>query len=225
MNLAHQDDPVNDNTIDTAGCPAVGVMMRCLLTVLVPAAAAAGLAAGPFAPAADAFQGSEPRAAIEARARSALVALGAKDTQHFSTYVHPTRGVRFSPYVYVDEAHLVFRREEVVGLLQQPTVRIWGYYDGSGEPIEGTFAEYFMRFVYDQDFTEAPQQSFNAPIGVGNTRDNAAEFYPDGMMVEYHFPGFDPDFGGMDWRSLRLVFEELDGEWFVVAVIHAQWTI
>ena len=178
-----------------------------------------------FAPAADAFQDSELEAAIEARARAALVALRAKDTQRFSTYVHPTKGVRFSPYVYVDEAHLVFHREEVVGLLQEPTVRTWGFYDGSGDPIEGTFAEYFMRFVYDQDFAEAPQVSFNSPIGVGNIRDTAAELYPAGMMIEYHFPGFDPDFAGMDWRSLRLVLEELDGEWFVVAVIHAQWTI
>jgi (p)ppGpp synthase/HD superfamily hydrolase len=44
-------------------------------------------------------------------------------------------------------------------------------------------------------------------------------------MVEYHFSGFDPKYEGMDWRSLRLVFEEKDNIWHLVGIIHDQWTI
>ncbi len=199
--------------------------MRCSPIVLVLALAAACLTGASCAPSRHVSQESEPRSAIEANGRSALVALAARDTERFSAYVHPIKGVRFSPYGYVDETHVVFRREEVAALLQEPTVRTWGNYDGSGDPIEGTFADYFARFVYDLDFAAAPQQSVNAPIGTGNTVDKTADVYPGGMVLEYHFPGIDPSFGGMDWRSLRLVFEEFRGEWFVVAVIHAEWTI
>jgi len=31
------------------------------------------------------------------------------------------------------------------------------------------------------------------------------------MVVEYHFPGIDPQYGGLDWRSLRLVFQQSGG--------------
>ena len=43
--------------------------------------------------------------------------------------------------------------------------------------------------------------------------------------MEYHFPGIDPKFEGMDWRSLRLVFEQKNCTWYLVGIIHAQWTI
>jgi len=45
------------------------------------------------------------------------------------------------------------------------------------------------------------------------------------VIVEYYFPGFDPDFKGMAWRSLRLVFQELQDQWYLTGVIHSEWTI
>ena len=45
------------------------------------------------------------------------------------------------------------------------------------------------------------------------------------MVVEYHFPGFDPQYGGLDWASLRLVFQEFEGRWVLVGIIHDEWTI
>jgi hypothetical protein len=29
----------------------------------------------------------------------------------------------------------------------------------------------------------------------------------------------------MDWQSLRLVFEETAGNWYLVGIVHDQWTI
>jgi len=29
----------------------------------------------------------------------------------------------------------------------------------------------------------------------------------------------------MDWRSLKLVFKEKDGNWYLVGVVHDEWTI
>ncbi|HYF94322.1 MAG TPA: hypothetical protein VD969_19050 [Symbiobacteriaceae bacterium] len=54
--------------------------------------------------------------------------------------------------------------------------------------------------------------------------DNWRAAYPDGFMVEFHFPGFEAKYGGMDWRSLRLVYERLGNAWFLVGIIHGQWT-
>ena len=83
------------------------------------------------------------------------------------------------------------------------------YYAGSGEPIQLSFPDYYAKFVYDVDYANAPQVSLNHRLSTGNSIDNSAEFYPGAMVVEYYFPGFDPQYGGMDWRSLRLIFSEV----------------
>ena len=38
------------------------------------------------------------------------------------------------------------------------------------------------------------------------------------------FPGFDPQYEGMDWSSLRLVIEKYNSEWRLVDLIHGEWT-
>lgn len=65
----------------------------------------------------------------------------------------------------------------------------------------------------------------NNIIGKGNTTNNISEAYPQGQFVEFHFTGFNPEYAGIDWSSLRLVFEELDGTLYLVGIIHSQWTI
>jgi hypothetical protein len=134
-------------------------------------------------------------------------------------------GLRFSPYGFVNDSDLRFMSAQLAGLLADPAVYLWGALDGSGRPIELTFAAYYQRFVYDQDFANAGQKSLNQRLGHGNTIDNSREFYAGSMVVEYHFSGFDPQYAGMDWRSLRLVYQELDGIWYLVGVIHDEWTI
>ena len=42
--------------------------------------------------------------------------------------------------------------------------------------------------------------------------------------MEYHFKGMDAQQGGMDWRSLRLVLEAHNGAWYLVGIVHDEWT-
>ena len=62
-------------------------------------------------------------------------------------------------------------------------------------------------------------------MGQGNTLINSSEIYKDAIIIEYHFSGFDPQYEGMDWRSLRLAFEKVNDIWYLVGIIHDQWTI
>lgn len=55
--------------------------------------------------------------------------------------------------------------------------------------------------------------------------DNMSTAYPNGSFVEYHFTGFDSQYAGIDWASLTLVFEENGGDWYLVGIVHGQWTI
>lgn len=149
-----------------------------------------------------------------------------KDMNTLSQYIHPTKGVRFSPYFFTDtEKDQVFTAEQIAGLMRSTEIINWGAYDGSGEPIELTFKDYYERFVYDKDFANPHVIGNNVAIGSGNTIDNTSKAYPTGYFVELHFKGFDPQFQGIDWESLRLVFEEYNDTLYLVGVIHGQWTI
>jgi len=160
-------------------------------------------------------------------AREAVNALREKDMERLAALVHPSKGVRFSPYGYVlaePDGDLVFTADQVRGLLQDQTVYTWGMYDGSGAPIDLTFAEYYEKFIYDHDFANVDQMAVNTIIGRGNTMINLDEAYPNGRFVEYHYPGTKEN-DHIDWASLRLVFEEVDGLWYLVGIVHDQWTI
>ena len=162
---------------------------------------------------------------LEEAAETIINALAEKDLETVAEFVHPQQGVRFSPYTYVEESHQVFTPDELVNLSGSDDTYLWGTLDGSGQPIELTFDEYYQRFVYSADFANPEQMAVNQELGMSNTINNIADFYPGSSFVEYHFSGFEEEYEGMDWVSLRLVFIEEDGTWFLVGIVHDQWTI
>jgi hypothetical protein len=167
---------------------------------------------------------------VAARAGQIVRALRDQDWSTVSGAVHPDKGVRFSPYTYVrvgegGDGDRVFSAGELAGLAADETVYHWGSFDGTGEPIEMSFIEYYARFVYDADFGWPYAVGYNEIVGAGNTINNLAEVYPQAEVVEYHLAGADPRFGGMDWRSLRLVLEPVGDTWYLVGIVHDEWTI
>lgn len=161
---------------------------------------------------------------VQEQAQAVLNALQARDMAALVGYVHP-QGVRFSPYTFVRETDQVFLPAQIAGLYDDPTVYDWSNYDGSGQTISLPFAAYYAKFVYDHDYVNAAQVGYNERLGVGNSLDNSREFYPEAVVLDYHFPGFDPDYAGMDWASLRLIFQQVGDEWLLVGIIHDSWTI
>jgi len=166
-----------------------------------------------------------PQQTVLDRAFLVVTALKDKDMNAVSQFVDPQSGLRFSPYANVKSSDQVFSADKVGDLMADPTVYTWGVYDGSGAPISLTFTDYYSKFVYDVDFANAPQIALNHRLGTGNSIDNSQDFYPNSMIVDFYFPGFDPQYNGMDWRSLRLVFSQNNGSWYLVGIIHDQWTI
>jgi hypothetical protein len=139
--------------------------------------------------------------------------------------IDPEQGLRFSPYFHISpETDLVFAAESLP-TFKDTTKLKWGTADGSGEPIELSFRDYYDKFVYDKNFEEAPKVSVDKLIGTGNTEFNGKEIYPNASYVEFHFPGFDEKHDGMDWESLVLVFVPAQDDWKLVAIVHGQWTI
>ena len=154
-----------------------------------------------------------------------LIALKTSNLEEIRKLIHPGLCLRLSPYPYLAESNLSICPDELEILMASVRVYTWGNYDGTGDPIQMTFAEYYQDFIYDSDYFQAPMIGLDVEISTGNSINNIPEVFPDGKMIEYYFPGFDPMFGGMDWRSLRLVFVKVGEIWYLGAIIHGEWTI
>lgn len=159
------------------------------------------------------------------RAASVLQALKGRDYAALAAYAHPNYGVQFTPYSTVQpERDLRLTPQQLAGLASDPTVYTWGTTDGSGAPIRMSGPEYFERYVFNVDYTQAPVIGVDTVMESGNALENVADTFPDCRFVEYHFPGIDPKNQGFDWCSLKVVFSPYQDGWYLVGLIHSEWT-
>ena len=162
---------------------------------------------------------------VAAPAAAVLGALKSRNGPALAALAHPDKGVRFSPYPYIQLGKdQVLTRGDLAKAFADGTVRLWGITSGRGDEIRLTYADYHDRYVYDQDFRSAPQIAYNQTLARGNTIGNGGAVYPNAIAAEFYFPGFDPKFQGLDWRSLDLVFEPVGQTWYLIAVVHGEWT-
>lgn len=151
-----------------------------------------------------------------------------KDKQYtkLDSLIHPEEGVRFSPYATISADDKKFSREEFKTLVTSNKNKkiTWGSFDGSGDPIILTAAEYFKKFVYDANFVAPEKFDINNFIETGNSVNNLKSKYEGSDFTESHFSGSKKN-GGIDWKSVRLVFKEVGGKYYLVGVVHDQWTI
>ncbi len=158
-------------------------------------------------------------------ASAVVLALKEEDFNALSQWVDPQRGLTFTPYSSVNfDLDLNFTASQIAGMATDTTVYNWGIYDGSGAPLTLSFADYYKSFVYDADYAQATQLAVDKVLISGNSLENVTEAYPDCRFVEFSYPTRDPDFAGLDWCSLKLVFAPGETDWMLVAIIHGQWT-
>jgi hypothetical protein len=212
----------SENTIDppppSRPHPAGGAPEAAATSASAPPDAEPASVAAPTAPEAT------PPAALEAasaRAQAAVRALRDRDWNALAALVDPERGVRFSPYSYVDDHDVRLTAAQLITSWRDERKRRWGSFDGTGDPIDLSFAAYYRRFLYDADFARGGPR----PAGFAeNTSDNASERYGAGaVIVEFYLPPSEPD--GYDWRALRIALARRAETYYVVGIIHAQWTI
>jgi hypothetical protein len=155
-----------------------------------------------------------------------LTSIKNSDFDVFSKFIHPTLGVRFSPYAFIDTLKDVkLTSQEIKDLVKKQIAINWGSYDGSDDIILLNINEYFKKFVYNADYLNSEQKSINIIVRTGNTVNNIDSIYKNCDFTENHFSGIDKKFEGIDWCSLRLVYKKYHDNYYLVGVIHDQWTI
>lgn len=150
--------------------------------------------------------------------------LAERDFQAIVPHIHPTKGVRFSMYAYVKpESDKVFSREQFARYLSESKIKFtWGLTDGKGDVYVAPLPDYLTSWVKADTFKPS-NANLNEFKGSGNSLNNLKEIYPNAYFVEFYYPGT-KKYGGIDWRALRLVFEDYQGEPYLVAIIHDEWT-
>lgn len=152
-------------------------------------------------------------------------ALANNDFFRITNDIHPTRGVRFSMYAYVrPEADKVFSREQYAQYLQQSKIRFtWGEKDGTGDLLVTPLPEYLNTWVAAKKYNNSAI-SINEFHQTGGMINNLRDIYPYSDVVEFHYKGSE-EYDGMDWRIMRLVFDDYQGKRYLVAIINDRWTV
>ncbi|MFP8894407.1 MULTISPECIES: hypothetical protein [Chryseobacterium] len=167
---------------------------------------------------------ADKEAALKLVNDEVLKALKAKDYATFASFIHPQKGIRFSMYAFVnlkEDKH--FSKADFEKYQPTKTLFTWGTQDGSGDPYKATINDYLGKWVFSKDFT-ASQYSVNKFIGGGNSLNNLKEIYPKADFTENYIKGTEKS-GNMDWKTVRFVFEEFEGKYYLIAVVNDQWTI
>lgn len=149
-------------------------------------------------------------------------------TGHFDEIIddiHPTLGVRFSMYAYVQpQKDKVFSRSQFAQYLKESKIRFtWGERDGVGDLLVIPLPQYLNDWVNAKTFDNA-EVFVNEFKGSGNSINNIKKIHPNADIVEFYYKGSE-EYSGIDWRALRLVFENYQGKRYLVAIVNDQWTV
>ena len=152
-------------------------------------------------------------------------ALAYKNYAAITPLIHPTRGVRFSMYAYVDpKSDKVFNRAQFEQYLKASKIKFtWGQKDGTGDFYVTPLPDYLATWANSNKY-QSVAPTFNTFQGFGNSLNNLIEIYPSADFVEFYYGGSE-QYGGMDWEALRLVFKDYKGKPYLVAIVNDQWTI
>lgn len=162
------------------------------------------------------------RQAVKGIVPEVLEAIAAGDFEKLASFVGE-EGLTLSPYVMLDDSDVRLSRAELKLCATDPQLRLWGQKDGSGDPIEITCSQYFDEFVWSADYRHADEVLYNEPRQRGNEINNNHDFAPGGIVVELHIRG-QGDVADMNWKSLRLIFQDGGQGLSLVAITRDVWT-
>ncbi|MEO8637420.1 MAG: hypothetical protein ABI430_00775 [Candidatus Taylorbacteria bacterium] len=158
-------------------------------------------------------------------AKEVLVAFKNKDYQKLENLTS-SDGLSWNEVPNLDLTKNDILTSEISNIPNNPQKYLFGYTDGKGDPIYLTISEYLSIWIYNHDYASAPEVGVNKILdGGSNSVNTILQDSGNRTVVAYHFKGFDPKFGGMDWTTLYLVFDLQNGEYKLRGIAKNNWTI
>lgn len=129
-------------------------------------------------------------------------------------------GLLLSPDGFVSADDVVLGAGDVA---TSGATQVWGVEAGSGDTIEMTVDDYFEWLRGSTALTSTEVTSYDGVVGSGTTINNIAEYFPGSSTVELHHRGT-PYYGGLDWQSVRFVFDLTGDSPVLLAIVSDAWT-
>jgi hypothetical protein len=157
----------------------------------------------------------------------AITLLQNGDLERLAKYINPEKGLRFSPFAYVDlKKDLVFSCTQINNFFRSHHQYTWGYNEENGLPIRLSSTDFYKMYVYDSPYADTNEISYYQNSSPEFNTSNCFEVYPHAIIVEYRVNEVNSrDNPNTNWRSIRLVFEKEGKGWYLVGIIHDQWIL
>jgi hypothetical protein len=139
---------------------------------------------------------------------------------NLSKEIHPKKGLTFSFYADLGSPHsneITFTKNEVENLSSDDEVYTWGY-DFSDKPFDFTVNEYVKNGLFRNHAGKKGNYSkvtyHASSVDSGGIVNTIPEYYPNAKYVEYYSPSED-----VNWQALRFVYEKVEKEWYLFAIV------
>ena len=133
--------------------------------------------------------------------------------------------ILFAPYQYLDTSIAKSFTPNLLSMVNKSEKKVhWANYDGTGEPMDLDVKSYFLKYINDKDYLKADTIRANESVKIGNAVNNINTIFSGAQYVEYFYKGTDKN-DGINWKSLKIVFNKLNDKFILVAIVHNQWTV
>jgi hypothetical protein len=159
-----------------------------------------------------------------AQAKKVLDVFAARDYEALEKLVSPS-GLSMSLTPNLDLTRTHVAENDISYIPQDTQIYFWGYTDGKGDPINLSVSEFMEKYIYTQDYRQAPSVAVNTYLGSGNSLNTLVSDVGTRTYVAFHFSQINPEYAGMDWTTLYLVFDIVDGKYLLRGIAKDNWTI
>ncbi|MCM3711961.1 GerMN domain-containing protein [Sporosarcina luteola] len=150
--------------------------------------------------------------------------LMAKEWEELANNINLERGLVYSPFSNVgDSDDLHFTKEEVRGFAEDKKLYSWSWDQSSAEFIAtpNDFVENLLKTRYNYVY-EYDEITYN-DSDIGTMPNTIHDIYPNAIYVEYLD---EPDRDSFEWhyyQAIRFVYEEIEDEWYLIAIVRGAY--
>jgi hypothetical protein len=169
-------------------------------------------------------QETAPQESLISTAKEVVDALANKDYAKLQSLTSDA-GLSLAMYPQLDLSKINVAKSDVSKIPTDQRTQLFGYTDGKGDPVILTASQFFDKRIYTVDYRNAPEIAANKKLGGGNSAFTLPQDIQGREFVGFYFPGFKPEYQGMDWTTLYLIFDKVGNDYKLRAIAKDNWTI
>ncbi len=159
---------------------------------------------------------------ISKLAQRVVMALKNKDFKKLASFIDPSKNLRFTYHSFIRETDPIFSPQQIANSVNNHKAYTWQYGNNDAH-LKMSLSDYLTQITYAHDYAKAKQVGYNHMVHSSYGKNNARDYYPKAIMVQYYYPGSNK-YGVVNWSDLRLFFEkDHTNNWRLVGVVNDSW--